>query len=92
LTDWETLRILHTVSRYRRYVEGTRLPADTDGGDAPASHPPRTTLGERALRRLARGVLAHRVAVLVVSGLFVVVAAVLGGNVSSSGGYSSRAP
>ncbi len=47
---------------------------------------------ERGLRRLARGVLAHRVAILVATGLFVVAAAVLGGNVSSrlsQGGFDA---
>jgi len=59
------------VSTYRRYVRSTGL----------ESGPP--TPLERALRRLARAVVAHRVGILVVTGLFVVVAAALGGNVSS---------
>jgi RND superfamily putative drug exporter len=48
---------------------------------------------ERGLRRLARGVVAHRVAILVITGLFVVVAAVFGGNVSSrlsQGGFDAN--
>ncbi len=61
-------------------------------GDADGQAPP-ANLAERGLRRLARGVLAHRVAILVVSGLFVVVAAMLGGNVSSrlsQGGFDAN--
>ncbi|HWF14620.1 MAG TPA: MMPL family transporter [Acidimicrobiales bacterium] len=68
------------MSRYRRYGEGT----GPEGGDVP--------FVERGLRRLARGVLAHRIAILVVTGLFVVVAAVIGGNVSSrlsQGGFDA---
>ena len=65
---------------YRRY-----------GGDTGREGGPPTAL-ERALRRLARGVVAHRVAILVVTGLFLVVAAFLGGNVSSrlsQGGFDA---
>jgi RND superfamily putative drug exporter len=76
------------MSRYRRYVGGT----GRSGGDERATGHPRATPLERALRRLARWVVAHRVAVLVVSGLFVAAAAVLGGNVSSrlsQGGFDA---
>jgi putative drug exporter of the RND superfamily len=68
------------VSRYRRYA---RRPEFESGPITPL---------ERALRRLARGVIAHRLAILVVTGLFVVVAAALGGNVSnrlSQGGFDA---
>ena len=53
----------------------------------------RGTLAERGLRRLARGIMAHRVAILVLSGLFVVVAALFGGNVASrlsQGGFDAN--
>ena len=77
------------MSRYRRYAEGTRLQGP--GGDAggPAR---RATLSERGLRRLARGVVAHRILILALSGLYVVAAALLGGNVSSrlsQGGFDA---
>ncbi len=61
------------------------------GGDH-LPDPARATVVERGLRRLARGVLAHRVAILVATGLFVVAAAVLGGNVASrlsQGGFDA---
>ncbi len=66
------------MSRYRRYAGHPELESG-----------PSTPL-EQALRRLARAVVAHRVAILVVTGLFVVVATALGGNVSnrlSQGGF-----
>jgi putative drug exporter of the RND superfamily len=47
---------------------------------------------ERTLRRLARGTVAHRKAIVAVTGLFVVVAALFGGNVSSrlsQGGFDA---
>jgi putative drug exporter of the RND superfamily len=47
---------------------------------------------ERALRRLARSTIAHRKGVVVVTGLFVVVAALFGGNVASKlsrGGFDA---
>jgi putative drug exporter of the RND superfamily len=74
-------------------VEGTALRADADDASRGAADLTQTSLLERALRGLARGVLAHRVAILVVSGLFVVVAAVLGGNVASrlsQGGFDAN--
>ena len=59
------------MSRYQRYASHPEF----EGG--------RPTPLERVLRRLARAVVAHRVAILVVTGLFIGVAAALGGNVSS---------
>jgi putative drug exporter of the RND superfamily len=47
---------------------------------------------ERALRRLARSTIAHRKAVVVITGLFIVVAGVFGGNVASKlsrGGFDA---
>ena len=74
LTCRETVRILHTVSRYPRHAKPT---------------PPLT---EEALRRLARSTIAHRRSVLVITGLFVVIAAAFGGNVASKlsqGGFDA---
>ncbi|HEY1651403.1 MAG TPA: MMPL family transporter [Acidimicrobiales bacterium] len=71
------------MSRYRRYGGSIGTEGD-DGRPVP--------LVERGLRRLARGVLAHRVAILAVTGVFVVLAAVFGGNVSSrlsQGGFDA---
>ena len=78
------------MSRYRRYAGRTGLRGGgSSSGGGPASGP---TFVERSLRRLARGVMAHRVLILAVSGLFVVAAALLGGNVSSrlsQGGFDA---
>ena len=72
------------MSTYRRYGRTTGLES--------GPFDPQATPLERALRRLARAVVAHRVGVLVVTGLFVVVAAALGGNVASrlsQGGFDA---
>ncbi|HWD56281.1 MAG TPA: MMPL family transporter, partial [Acidimicrobiales bacterium] len=71
------------MSRYRRYGGSTAPEGDH-------VHP--VSLAERGLRRLARGVVAHRIAILVATGLFVVLAAAFGGNVSSrlsQGGFDA---
>ena len=81
MTAWETVRILHTVSMYRRY--GGR-----PGGGGRSGLP----LVERSLRRLARLTVEHHKGILVATGIFVVVAAVLGGNVYSrlsEGGFDA---
>jgi len=47
---------------------------------------------ERALRRLARATIAHRKSIVVITGLFVIVAAFFGGNVASKlsrGGFDA---
>ncbi|HEY6471484.1 MAG TPA: MMPL family transporter [Acidimicrobiales bacterium] len=77
------------MSRYRRYggSDGPGVNREAGGGEG------RRTLVERCLRRLARGVVAHRVAILALSGLFVVVAALFGGNVASrlsQGGFDAN--
>jgi putative drug exporter of the RND superfamily len=77
------------VSRYRRYG-GSDGPGITG---AAGRDDGRRTLVERCLRRLAHGVVAHRVAILVLSGLFVVIAALFGGNVASrlsQGGFDAN--
>ena len=74
LTSLETLRILHTVSRFPQHAKPT---------------PPLT---QRALRRLARGSIAHRKAIVILAGIFVVAAAFFGGNVASKlsqGGFDA---
>jgi RND superfamily putative drug exporter len=69
------------MSRYRRYAKrGIRA----GGGEAGPA--------ERALRALARLTTAHRKGILVLTGLFVAAAALLGGNVSSrlsQGGFDA---
>ena len=53
---------------------------------------PTLPLSERALRRLARGSITHRKAIVLVAGLFVIVAAFFGGNVASKlsqGGFDA---
>jgi RND superfamily putative drug exporter len=53
---------------------------------------PTPPLTERALRRVARGSIAHRKAIVLLAGLFVIVAAFFGGNVASKlsqGGFDA---
>ena len=69
------------MSRYQRYVKWRGPSGRREAG-----------LTERALRALARLTTAHRKGILALTGLFVVVAAALGGNVSSrlsQGGFDA---